>query len=1262
MMKPKWILTALLFGMSIAKLSAQQPKIMPTSPEASALSKLVNFPVSLNTGVPNINIPFYQIQDKEITVPIGISYHAGGFKINEQSTSVGLGWSLDSDIGITRTVNGMDDFKPTVGYLANTNMRAYYENFDYCPSCAFPLGSTYFYDAQIATGGADGAPDRFSYKLANKSGSFYFRKSDNGTGYSIVPVPYDDIKIQYNSGQFVITDTDGTIYYFGTSGVAYPSTAASMGVELSGGINIFNNTCNNCSVTGWKCTKIQNATNTAQVTFAYQAKTLLQYTNGSESIEYYDNLNPCSYGGSYLTSDIPQTTAGMDYTTLINSHPFWTLPWPKYMEKTASGSIFHIPYAPYNSGTMSWSSTFVDQTYGGGISIGTDLGESNVLSLAPSSITFNGGSVQFSGTDKIDSISVINSSSQKIKTIALISSYATSPDMTSARLYNGSTWNGTLYLDSVRVRNNNINYERYMMYYNKYCFGSHLKGRDAWGFVNAATKDISLSAMQANIPKQSVTQFYHYDTYAGCTNGVNHTFTFGAAANIESPDQNASQKGMLQRIVYPTGGYADFDFENNMAKITSFTNAKPSYMVGGLRIRSITYWDGKNNKPVSQKYYRYGELEDGLGVVVNSLPRQFNSGVFTWDAFHYNQTVSYFFGPTSGTCQNASCMILQGQEIKTTYQPSSSLDYTYSSGSPIYYTRVTEYNSDMGAITGKKVYNYYDPDYFVPATLTYNNLFYGTNIPIIKSDGFFGMEKSETEYKYENQQYLPVHKKEFDYKKWEQSGQPRVVYSFLRNICQVASGGVYSGGSDGLYNTSVSGGWQGRSSDYQSGQYGIKVGKLLLTGEREKWFTNTDSTTIARSYYYDNPNYLQVSRIVTINSDGHHILETIKRPYDYGGTSVYDQMKAANRINDVIEDIKFDSTANAELTHVKSNYASFTTGPGFIAKSSEQASVKGNALENTITYDVYDVKANPVQVTGRDGVPKTYLWGYNYKYPVAEILGANYSQVSTIVNYPTLQTVVVDSSLRSTLTSVRANLPNAMVSSSTYKLLTGVSSQTAPNGLNKYYDYDGISRLMRITDHNKKVISQYTYNETGPGSILALPGYVVSPSVPVMATFSALCGSGGTYKSWNYVETGGKFTSTSAALANSSAESALFSTDGPAASAGIPCPVGQMVHLSLVAFMYTGSAMPSNAYMDLFQNKHIVASQKFPYNSGSTDFYVSTGNYQLGFRLNENFNLSILEYYVQPSTGSGFYARSGDAITFSPGITYTITVSNSLMP
>jgi|TARA_B110000090_G_C13196719_1_gene375326 hypothetical protein len=110
----------LLIGIqfSTKKVSAQLigtnnlPGVLPASPSASEFLKYGEVPVSKYTGVPNISIPIYSIQAKGLTIPINLSYHSNGFKVNEEAGWTGLGWSLNTGGSIVQIVNSFDDFGP----------------------------------------------------------------------------------------------------------------------------------------------------------------------------------------------------------------------------------------------------------------------------------------------------------------------------------------------------------------------------------------------------------------------------------------------------------------------------------------------------------------------------------------------------------------------------------------------------------------------------------------------------------------------------------------------------------------------------------------------------------------------------------------------------------------------------------------------------------------------------------------------------------------------------------------------------------------------------------------------------------------------------------------------------------------------------------------------------------------------------------------------------------------------------------------------
>ena len=106
------------------------PNILPSSPQVSQFLQYGEVPIQHYTGIPKINIPIYNLKAKGLEIPIYLSYKSNGIKVNQESGWVGLGWSISSDMEIVQSVLGFDDF----GYYSYTN----YPNFD----CLIPIQSS----------------------------------------------------------------------------------------------------------------------------------------------------------------------------------------------------------------------------------------------------------------------------------------------------------------------------------------------------------------------------------------------------------------------------------------------------------------------------------------------------------------------------------------------------------------------------------------------------------------------------------------------------------------------------------------------------------------------------------------------------------------------------------------------------------------------------------------------------------------------------------------------------------------------------------------------------------------------------------------------------------------------------------------------------------------------------------------------------------------------------------------------------------------
>src|SRR5690606_15998111 len=85
--------------------------------------------------------------------------------------------------------------------------------------------------------------------------------------------------------------------------------------------------------------------------------------------------------------------------------------------------------------------------------------EISVASLALSTINFRGGKVQFTGTDKLSTIKVTDARNAEVKTVQFFHSYKHAQYVAQAQVANGSGFLGTLYLDSLHVKNASNTFE-----------------------------------------------------------------------------------------------------------------------------------------------------------------------------------------------------------------------------------------------------------------------------------------------------------------------------------------------------------------------------------------------------------------------------------------------------------------------------------------------------------------------------------------------------------------------------------------------------------------------------------------------------------------------------------------------------------------------------------------------------------------------------------------------------------------------------------
>lgn len=206
----KLVLSALL----CLHVSLAWSQLAAVSPQIAAAEGL--FKPNLATGAPNFSIPLYNFISKGISVPITLAYVGGnGIRVNEEASSVGLGWHLDCGGFITQQIRGFDDFHPDGYYSANTKKLPCvegYKDFAQLPTTDCAGNNAAMSDQDWAK--YDLEPDLFILSLPGVHAKFFFDKARNifTTDATNLLIGYDVSAFGIN--WFSVTTEQGFEYFF----------------------------------------------------------------------------------------------------------------------------------------------------------------------------------------------------------------------------------------------------------------------------------------------------------------------------------------------------------------------------------------------------------------------------------------------------------------------------------------------------------------------------------------------------------------------------------------------------------------------------------------------------------------------------------------------------------------------------------------------------------------------------------------------------------------------------------------------------------------------------------------------------------------------------------------------------------------------------------------------------------------------------------------------------------------------------------------
>jgi hypothetical protein len=920
-----------LSAQSTYQYSPLYDNLNPVTPTTWQFVKYDELPVSEYTGIPNVTIPLYEIDQDDIKIPLNLTYHAGGIRVNEDASWVGLGWDLQVG-SIVQTVNGNDDL------AKNTS-------------------GAYIYTKLL--------PDPFNGPLGDFPLRYNYPATTNGPGWtSTVPIGAPQAAVSYAvatdfyipvNGNFSTQQTNFFTepQYFDSEPDLFKANFLGYSVNFVMDWSSVNQSLSNDGVTndytgfvvlnrkGYIVTLNSDGSFTIAVPngdeFVFQLKTSI-YTNSYTNGIFPSSSSPQSPSAkvwmltSIITKNKQQITLNYNVTSTYNN-------FADYSETSYSdqqGPIYQYNGSPGTfiaQGPLPSSSSGLCKSY-------STSKESRVYL---SSIVFPKGQVTFNtsatqdilGGQKLDSVK-ITAGQQQIKTYKFNYSYFNSSttggngfDTTG---YNfGSTVSLRLKLLSLSDNSGAVHTFTYNLTQlpNKNSFAS-----DYWGFYNGQLSNTSLIPNPSQFPTET----------ALGNNGNNHS------ANL-----TYAEAGILQTIQYPTGGTVNFSYELNAFNnywVPDFSTSTNTVSHGnGLRIHSVT-WNQQDGTQSKQEVYTYST---GRAILPLSLFKPFS--------FNYVSNVN---SDNTGLTQfHASTMT----EISSSGYYSSS---PFSSITGIGYDTVSNQQlNTSGIANGKTVTTYYNlPDQVVDVSSQGGSQL-SASLPAVRNTALPGNGSVATVRYFDSNNKLL-----------------KKVSNTYSNVVSPLFYGIRTFGYNNYwYYECVQPCAYGSKIRKLVGYYPISDFETLKMATTETDYFGLDSLMYTTTNGYDQYNQI----IGTNKTNATNISEatSITYPYDYPSNTTLSTMTAQNRLSDIVTVTK--SSYGGSASYLSRNYRQLG---GLIVTDNDITSIHYNPIPDTTTYDQYDPSNGNVWQYTRNHLPVSMLWDYNRQYLIAEVKNAQLTNVA----------------------------------------------------------------------------------------------------------------------------------------------------------------------------------------------------------------------------------------------------------------------------
>jgi len=992
MLKTKFsTLLLLVFVCTYLKAQTSAPpvdliQVRAAAPEVASLGKFGNIPVSNSTGVPSINIPITTINVGAIDLPISLDYHAGGIKVDEVSSCVGLGWALNGNGMVFRNMVGLPDETSTYGYIASPEARS-------VTMSGTSAYATYLYN--VHKGNADAEPDIYQYNFNGQSGKFLFKH--DGT---IMQIPVTNNKIAYTGGNFIITDAKGVVCIFNekqnTTSTADSRTYVSqwrltkmVDVNTTDTIYLsYETACNDSyehpvsanytlGMVAWEC-KIQdlgggaseasiNTTLGQQESDFYQTIThyesyLKQITWKGGKVVFVNACDRTDVTGSGERLDevdvyalqngvYTQTKRMKLYQSYFFSNPKGnTVTEKNYRLRLDSVALLPIGTSDqpqvfsmtYNNGLMAPRESFIQDRWGFNNGAWSGGGY-----MAKQSFVYNGKYYNFgSATRSSDSLSMmaytISSITYPTKGKSVFQfephRYYTNLLYTEQKTLGATSTGGVQAYDTISFSVDSNSYAYQVQAYIKPFAGyTDVSDRPRVSLYDRTTS--SLIYYGAQTPGDESKTFSESGIAVMLIPGHQYWLTVNLYTTTNTN---------MYASIYVT--YLDS------------IPAKPEIKIGGgLRVKDITNYD-VTGKFLGRQKYEYGD--DNTGVVLT--PQYYQD-------MNYEKVV-HRVGCAGGSI-DAACNSFYEYMSDLNPVPGYSLVFHSNSiyptsqyaGSPVLYRKVTRYDVDSTNVANGKTVFYYQV--FQDGSTLNNNMVtndmprtYDVNgVYVITNTWKNGYQTGEDIYKSVGSNFVLQNRQ-------------RTTYDF--------------GATDYLYVLKIhpkyaSSGCESESDAAQADVYAVPIytGVVLPTSIADTTYDDAGGimSTIQNISY--GSNLLPSSRQVT-KSNRDNLVENISYPADLAVVgNVYSKMVNRNIISPIVKTQRLVAGQQTTLTNF--TYNDWFGDSTILMPSSISVQERNNPADVRVKYNSFDRKGNILQQQKANDMNLCYIWDYQSLYPIA---------------------------------------------------------------------------------------------------------------------------------------------------------------------------------------------------------------------------------------------------------------------------------------